>query len=564
MSVVKKNRNGGAGAGAAFGKGARSGAGVGFAGNWVWIVGAIVLCGMAGVVVWQVKRHTGGHWSYPLDDTYIHMALARNLAFYHNWGITHDSFAGASSSLLYSLLLALLFKLFSVHLMIPLVVNALAGIGLVFVLQRTLAGEGIRPGAQLLILLGVIVFTPLPILVVSGMEHTLQCLFSFLFIYRFAAWAGRGGSAGSGARGGVGGQPLPWSILWYALLMVATRYECLFLVGIAGLVLLWKGKWRDAFLLGGFALLPVIAFGVYSISKGSYFLPNSILLKSGTGEGIGAFINSIFIDKLTLSKQGITGLATQRLLLLLPLFYLVFRKAFADRPAYGYVLLLCTGGTLLHLCLASTGWLYRYEAYLVLNSVMIMGILLARYAVILWEQSAWINRGVVLFLTFFLSLPLVLRSTAAFSKVARASLNIYEQQYQMGLFLQHNYDHSTVAANDIGAISYLSDIHTLDLWGLGNIDVARSKRNHTWTPSFLDSLSRVNNVRVAIVYDSWFAPDLLKRWTKVGTWTIPQNVICGDETVSFYAIDPSETDSLRQKLQEWAPSLPAEVKAAYY
>jgi len=33
--------------------------------------------------------------------------------------------------------------------------------------------------------------------------------------------------------------------------------------------------------------------------------------------------------------------------------------------------------------------------------------------------------------------------------------------------------------------------------------------------------------------------------------------------VSFYAVDPGEADSLRQKLINWAPSLPAEVREHY-
>jgi hypothetical protein len=168
-----------------------------------------------------------------------------------------------------------------------------------------------------------------------------------------------------------------------------------------------------------------------------------------------------------------------------------------------------------------------------------------------------------IFTALYLVLPLGLRSSAAFSKAPRACLNIFEQQYQMGLFLHRYQDTAAVAANDIGAISYLSNIHTLDLWGLGNISVARSKRGHYWTPSFLDSLSRASHVRVAVVYDSWFDTALLHRWTRVGTWTIPANVICGDETVSWYTLDPAYADTLRGQLQEYGSALPREVKISY-
>jgi hypothetical protein len=532
----------------------------------VWALCTVLLGLATAVLIYQAYHRLGGHWSYPLDDTYIHMALARNLALYHTWGINPGTFAAASSSPLYTLLLALLFKVFGVNILLPLVVNILAALVLLGVLQRALGREGISRTAQVLILVAVLILTPLPTLVISGMEHTLQCLFAFLFIWSFASWAeqhtgdlsGLGGRAGHGER-----RNISWPVLIYAALMVATRYECLFLVAVAGLILLARRHVTEALLLGVFGLLPVILFGLYSVHKGSYFLPNSILLKSATGQGLSAFVQGIFADKLSLSKQGITGTATQRLLLILPLVFLVFRKFFATAPRYTYILVLITGATLLHLCLASTGWLYRYEAYLVLNATMITGVLLARYGRKAWAPAPGLNKFAIVFLGGYLLLPLGLRSSAAFSKTSRASMNIYEQQSQMARFLRLAYPHSAVAANDIGAISLLGDVHTLDLWGLGNIDVARAKRGHYWTPVFLDSLSRREQVQVAVIYDSWFDPALLARWTKVGTWTIPDNVICGDATVSFYTPDSAGAAELKMRLNAFAPSLPSEVVVHY-
>ena len=67
------------------------------------------------VIESYVLQHTGGTFMYPLDDTFIHMALARNLSYHGNWGMNPYEFASASSSVLYTLLLAGLFKLFSVQ-----------------------------------------------------------------------------------------------------------------------------------------------------------------------------------------------------------------------------------------------------------------------------------------------------------------------------------------------------------------------------------------------------------------------------------------------------------------
>ena len=140
------------------------------------------------VIEYYVLRRTNGTFMYPLDDTFIHMQLARNLAVYGNWGIGPHEFASASSSVLYTLLLAGLFKLFSVHIIIPFLLNCVAGVFLLAALQRWLGKEGITGGPQLVILLFVVFLAPVPILLICGMEHTLQCLFSFLFVFGFSRW----------------------------------------------------------------------------------------------------------------------------------------------------------------------------------------------------------------------------------------------------------------------------------------------------------------------------------------------------------------------------------------
>jgi hypothetical protein len=535
--------------------------------SWVWVSAAAILVIWVGLFFINLTRHTGGEWSYPLDDTYIHLTLAKNIALHHQWGIQPESFASASSSPLYTLILGLLFMVIGIQPLLPLFLNLLAGIALLYVITRVLVKEGLIPLNQWIILGAVLVFTPLPILVISGMEHTFQCLWSFLLLFGLSSWMETytGDFADlimQNRRKATTG--LPWPLLCYAFLLVGTRYEGLFLIAIAMLLLAGKGRWWAATQLGIAGGLPVILFGLYAWSKGSYFLPNSILLKSGTTDGLGALVQSILTDKLALSKQGITGVATQRLLFILPLCFLVFRTSRDWTWRYGYWLLLCGGTALLHLCLASTGWFYRYEGYLVLNATVITGILCIKLGPSLWAKSPLLVKGVAILLFGYLMLPLVLRSSAGITKATRACLNIYEQQQQMGKFLQQYYPHQAVAANDIGAIGYQSSAHLLDLWGLGNIDVARAKMTHRWTPDFLDSLARAKGVQVVLVYDSWFDPALLARWTKVGTWTIPDNVICGDASVSFYTPEAHNADSLRTQLRQFSSSLPNEVSTHYF
>ena len=78
------------------------------------------------------------------------------------------------------------------------------------------------------------------------------------------------------------------------MIICALRYEGLFIIAIACCILLYYRKIVSAFALGFISILPLIIFGIYSILKGSYFLPNSVLLKASPVELSGnGFINYI-------------------------------------------------------------------------------------------------------------------------------------------------------------------------------------------------------------------------------------------------------------------------------
>jgi len=512
------------------------------------------------LIEYQVTRHTGGKLMYPLDDTFIHLAIAKNLALHGTWGITGGEFQSASSSLLYTFLLAALIKIFSVQVWIPLFVNVIAGIILIFVITKRLRKENVQPFPQLIILLAVIFLTPIPILIISGMEHTLQCLFTFLFIFRFSDWLDQRDPENKKNN-------LPIPLLLYGVLCSTIRYEGLFLIAIACLLLLYKRRTSAAFLLGFVCVLPVVLFGLYSIGKGSYFLPNSVLIKSEMAtlsfSGISHFVVHVILRKLTGVSAGLSAIATQYLLIILPLSYLFFESSFKKAARYRYSIILLIFCTFLQLALASTGWFYRYEAYLMMNSAIILSLLLYKSGPVVF--SGFKRQPLVSgFILFALFLPAGLRCCSAFLQARQACVNIYDQQFQMAGFLKTYYDDQPVAANDIGAIAYYKKKRPLDLFGLASIQVARSIKNQNNSPAFLDSLSRSEQVGIAVLYESWFSDSLLARWDKVATWSIPDNVICGDSVVSFFALDKSKIPDLKKNLQEFQSSLPTGVTVKYY
>lgn len=515
-----------------------------------------------------ILRITGGVFLYPLDDPFIHMQVAKNLAFHGVWGINPSEFASASSSLLYTLLLAFFSRVFAAGMVLPFAINCFAACFLLAVINRWLLRQVVGAVGRAVILVVLVILLPLPVLVMSGMEHTLQCIFCFLFVARMAEWLENGE-----------GRRLPVELVLYAVLVTAIRYEGMFLVAMGCLLLLYKRQWAAGVVLGGIALLPIVLFGIYSVRQGSYFLPNSVLVKSEnlpfSLKGMVEYVNNILINKLTVVKPqvkaigspppGISLLAAQRLLLVFPLAYLLYARVMREKRVLADILVMVTGCTLLHLALAATGWLYRYEAYLVMMALVVVPVIVYRSRGLgLYPGKKEVyGRAFAVLLLFALFFPFVLRSAAAYSNIRQACVNIYEQQYQMGRFLKKYHTGDAVAANDIGAISYYGGIRTVDLWGLGDIEVARSRKGGYWTPAFLDSLVRRRQVKVMIVYDEWFPPELLSRWTKVATWQIRNNVILGGDTVSFYVPDAAEGPALLGQLKEFQSSLPEGVSVVY-
>lgn len=514
----------------------------------------LVLSFLIYCIISKVLFNTSGIFMYPFDDTFIHLKIAGNLVK-GNWGINSYEFASASSSILYTLILALC-RVFSNSILVPFVINCLVGIIILLTLHSWLEKQLISYAGQTVIIFLVVLFSPLPLLIISGMEHTLQCLFSFLFIFHFSDWL---------EETSLTKEKLPFKILFFAILVSTIRYEGLFLIAIACVLLLLQKKLFSAVLLGFVSLLPVVIFGFISISKGNYFLPNSVLIKSGSFNSLGAFqtLYNIIFNKLINPSNGIATLATQRLLIIFPLLFFLFRKYL--RSSYRFILIFLFSATVLQLSFASTGYLYRYEAYLFFCLMIIAPLLFYKYGRFVLEYfKPLLSKFFAIVIIFFLLIPVVLRGFSALDKTSKACINIYDQQYQMAKFIKQYHNNDVIALNDIGAISYFTNAKIIDLWGLATIDVTKSKKQHYWTSNFLDSFCKAKQVKVAIIYDAWFTDSLTSHWSKTATWQIQNNVICGDDIVSFYSLEPSLKVKLQQQLKEFEKQLPTSVRVQYY
>ena len=520
--------------------------------NFSFIAGSVLLLALVAGFVFFSSQKNDGKYIYPVDDAYIHMAISKNLAHHGVFGVTKHEFSATSSSVLHTLLLALLFKIFGAHEIIPLLMNLGFAVAILFVLAKIYFHERFTRSRAMLGIVAIIVFTPLHTLVLTGMEHTAQILFCILLVYQAAKIFSV-----------VSEKPVftkEKSFLYLLILLaVATRFESLFIGGVITLLFLIRKNYITALSSAFFAAVPVVAFGMVSIANGSYFLPNSLLIKGERPDfSIAGIV--IYFSKWLERAWNETHIGALLIILLIGLvFWQRNKPSLWNKPAIITIITFVT--FIIHLTLAKTGWFFRYEAYLVALSIFSVTFLGQAVAIKPYLNfKNFLPKLGVLFLVLIILYPLLRRGGAPLVYTIPATHNIYGQQYQMATFIKEYYPASSIAANDIGAICFLNDeIRLLDLAGLGSVEMIRYK--HLPPEKLIAKLANEKETEIAIFYDSFFKfPD---SWRKAGAWTIPDNVVCANATVSFYAVKSEETEKLRKNMLEFAPYLPKGVSSTY-
>jgi len=142
--------------------------------------------------------------------------------------------------------------------------------------------------------------------------------------------------------------------------------------------------------------------------------------------------------------------------------------------------------------------------------------------------------------------------------VPLASNNIYCQHYQMRRFITEYY-HGSVAANDIGLITYRNDDYVLDLWGLASRKALFHRKNRD-NPLWMDMLAKEHNVKFAMIYDQWF-PVIPKGWKPVAELVITRRRISpAFSEVTFYAIGNESSYQVKSLLRQFKKTLPSGIR----
>ncbi len=515
---------------------------------WPFLAVAGVLLLATGAALRGSLQRTDGHLVYALDDAYIHMAMAKNMALHGLWSIDGSGFTSSSSSPAWTLLLSAAFRGVGIHESVPFVLNVILAVALAYACFCLLRRISDRPVVVFVTLLFAMLAFPLPALIFSGMEHILHALALVVLLLLLSPEI-------------LEEEPRLSSRLRTALVAVVClvlpliRLESMFVTMPLALWLLWRRR-SLAIVMVVASTLPVLAYGAVSLSHGWFFLPNSIVMNSaalnpgppGLRPGPAAFVATRAANGHWLLALALTVIAAITLLLGgrlgLPARVLRLLQLFCIAAVF-------------HLTFSSCGAFYRYEAYLLLLGFLAMAAgatAAARRAAGARPSTALsVLAGVVFAGCFALG---VLRAGHAMVRIDRACANIYQQQYQMGMFIRQYYDDATVVLNDIGAVGFLSNARIIDVCGLSSMEFARAglegRLDQQTASALVDSLDG----DVALVYRS---PEIPRWWTEAGTWAIPDNVVCWRSQVSLLSCSPAGDADLCRNLQEFGSRLPDEV-----
>lgn len=497
--------------------------------------------GVAACVLWIVIWQCTGIGGYTLDDTYIHGALAKNLAESGTFGVVPGEFAGASSSPLWTLLLALCFMPLGPQVWIFALMVTVFGALLLERMNALMMVAGVPGAARLVIGLLALIYAPIGPVLSTGMEHTMHAWALVGLLVSLAKMPEKNQTI----------RDLGGLFLWAAA-AAGARYESLFLLPGVCLWLVGVRQWKTlATVMSGMAF-PVLLYAAYSLSHGGFALPNSLMLKGDFGSVFQIKVLGLLWDYPHLFVV-LCFLVGSLLILLLAGYRQAGRLWWL--PAVMLVMLL------VHLQLAKLGWFYRYEAYLIVVGLTVSSVAYPVVAAWLGRVSRWRRLCLVpcvVLMVLFLTMPLGWRTQQAMQEIVPVAGNIHDQQRQMAAVVTHLGPGARVAVNDLGAVAFFSRARVLDLWGLGDNAMARAKCEGRYDAGTLCKRLEESGTEYVICYPSWFldGQQLPESLIAVEEWILGKNHFCGSDRVVFYGVTPAAAERLRDALAAYRRSEP--------
>lgn len=485
---------------------------------------------------------TDGHYVYLLDDAYIHLAMAKNFALYEVWGMTKYQFSSTSSSPLFTYILSVLIKVFGNDDQIPLYFNVIFSTGTLYVLSEYYAEIFKEIKKTMVAVLFTVFFIVLPLNILSGMEHVFQVFLFVVNIFCFSRYS-HNKLAGFG-------------FYFSLLLMGLVRFESMFYFVILAFMFALLRKWKESLLVLLLGFIPIIAFCAFNYQQDGYFFPNSVVVKGtkfSLDTNIFGQLKVILLDNLLLNisfyKIGIFPL-----LLCTVFIYRDFKtKSLKDVLSENFLLIVFSLLMICHSMFADLKGHLRYEAYILTGFCMV---LIPKCKGLFFNFTEYIKKEKVLSLLIAANVFLMIyKGWVAHPIMNSGGKNIYEQQVQSAKFLHQFYNTSKVVANDIGAVCYYTDIHLLDIAGLGSVETIHFNENKKpFDKKFENFLSKYcldHEYDIAVVYEGWLQGHVPSYWKKAATLKIENKITVARVEVSIYSINTKNLEELKQNIKKF-------------
>jgi len=454
-----------------------------------------VAFGMA-LPLYMLAKARGAPPAFPLDDAWIHLNYARNLALHGAFTyFPGDHSSAGSTAPLFTLLEAIGFRITRNEFAIALVIGLLAQLSFLITLARWARQRIGHAGWAALAVAMVALDGRFGILAASGMETSL---FLALIAAAFSAWS-------------RGEAPRAAAVIGLA---VWVRPEALILAGVFAIDALLERRAPRRAGAGIAILLALVAgYAFFNRATGGVFLPNTLAAKAAYYAGR-PFFQFLFDD--------VAGTFAAGWLLLIPFAIFqavrelprILRPRAASPPGpdppFDATSMRAEVGWAIALPLAYglvLPFSHRFNRYLLpaLPAVAIAGVAGLRVAV---ASATWKQRAVVWRLVATGAAIVLLgaqwlyfgSSPAEYVRVSRYQL---ARHVRTGRWLaEHTPPDAVIATHDVGAIGYYSNRRIVDMAGLITPEVVPHLHKPDYFP-FLDSLFVRQHVTRLAVLDEW-------------------------------------------------------------
>ncbi|MGU3374114.1 hypothetical protein [Chryseobacterium sp. M5A1_1a] len=508
----------------------------------------VLFFGMCMVYMLLMLSGTENHFTYILDDAYIHLAIAKNVAFHDVWGVTKYTFSSTSSSPAFTVILSGLIYVFGNHEIIPLFFNVVCAFFTIYFLNKYYADYFSKAKSIVLSSLFTLLFASVALLIFSGMEHAMQALVIVVNILCFERWQ-RSEYKDRYYSG--------WFYFTLALLGLI-RFDSMFYFLSIACVFLLLGRFKQLIWVLVFGFTPILIFGYFTYQETGYFFPNSVVVKGTKFDFSGDYFRqmaSIVFNKIIYNRYFYFA-DLLPLLMSAFLFARDLKKGLKLRKiiAQNFLLIVWCITLFLHATFSQLTKMYRYEVYILIGFAMAI---IPRLKLIFEHRNFLLKKNRAVFSLLLLScLALILKIGIVSYLIIVGSRNIYEQQIQSARFLKKYYNDSKVVANDIGAICYFTDIHLLDFEGLGSKEVMPFRIRRIGIDDqfekFLTEYTIANNYQLAIAYEEWLEGHTPKNWKKVAVLTIGgSSAVLGRDHLYIYSINPKIHNVLKEQVKNF-------------